>query len=70
MTLEQADAKVTMAYRAYFKAQPEFPQWRKEFQIEFIKAVMEDTGQTAKQIKAWMEQEKHQRFMVNNTKCI
>ena len=25
MTLEQADAKLTMAYRAYFKAQPEFP---------------------------------------------
>ena len=26
MTLEQLDAKLTMAYRAYFKAQPEFPQ--------------------------------------------
>ena len=43
---------LTMAYRTYFKAQPEFPQWREDFQIRLIEAVAEDTGQTAKQIKA------------------
>ena len=55
MILEQADAKLTIAYRAYFKARPEFPQWREEFQIGLIEAVAEDTGRTAKQIKARMK---------------
>ena len=31
MTLEQADAKLTVAYRAYFKSQPGFRQQREEF---------------------------------------
>ena len=57
MTLEQADTNLMMAYRAYFKAQPEFPQWKEEFQIELIEAVTEDTGKTAKQIKAQMKRE-------------
>ena len=56
--LEQADAKLTMAYKAYFKARPEFPQ-QKEFQIRLIEAVAEDTGQTAEQIKAQMKQTKN-----------
>ena len=70
MTLEQANAKLTLAYRAYFKARPEFPKWREEFQIGLIEAVAEDTGRTAKQIKAIMEREKHQRVMGNNAKYI
>ena len=70
MTLEQADAKLAMAYRAYFKTQPEFSQWRQEFQIGLIEAVAEDTGQTAKQIKVQMKQEKHLRVMRNNAECI
>ena len=49
MTLEQAGTKLTMAYRAYFKAQPEFPQWREEFQKGLIEAVAENTRQPAKQ---------------------
>ena len=52
MTLEQADAKLMMAYQAYFKARPEFHQWREEFQIGLIEVVAEDTGKTANQVKA------------------
>ena len=70
MTLEQADEKLTLAYRAYFKAKPEFPTWREEFQIGLIEAIAEDTGTTVKQIKARMKREKHQRVMGNNAKCI
>ena len=70
MTLEQEDAKLTTVYRVYFKARPEFPQWREEFQIGLIEVVGEDTRQTAKQIKAQMRREKHQQVMGNNTKCI
>ena len=70
ITLEQANAKLTLAYQAYFKARPEFPKWRQEFQVGLIEAVAEDTGQTAKQIKAQMKREKHQRVMGNNVKCI
>ena len=70
MTLEQADAKLTMAYRAYFKAQPEFSQWREEFQIGLIEVVREDTGKTAKQLKVQMKREKHQRVMRNNSRYI
>ena len=62
MILEQADAKLTMAYRAYFKAQPEFLRWREEFQIGLIEAVVEDTGQIVKQIKVQIKQEKHQEL--------
>ena len=70
MTLKQADDKLTLAYRAYFKAKPEFPTWREEFQIGLIEAIAEDTGTTVKQIKARMKSEKHQRVMGNNAKCI
>ena len=63
MMLEQANTKLTMVYRAYFKVRPEFPQWREEFQIRLIEAVTEDTGRMAKQIKARMKREKHQRVM-------
>ena len=70
MKLEQVDAKLTMAYIAYFKARPEFPRWREEFQIGLIEAVAEDTGQTAKQIKAQTKQGKHQIVMGNNATCI
>ena len=70
MTLEQANAKLTMVYRAYFKARPEFEQWREEFQIGLIEAVAEDTVRTLKQIKVRMKREKYQRVMENNSKCI
>ena len=70
MTLEQMDAKLTIAYQAYFKARPGFPQWREEFQIGLIEAVAEDTGKTAKQVKAQMKRGKHQRVIANNSKCI
>ena len=68
MTLEQADAKLTIADRVYFNSQPEFPQWREEFQIGLIEAVPEDTAKTAKQVKAQMNREKYQRVMGNNSK--
>ena len=55
MTIAQADTKLAMAYRAYFKARPEFPKWREEFQIRLIEAVAEDTVKTAKQIKVQMK---------------
>ena len=70
ITLEQANAKLTLVYQAYFKARPEFPKWRQEFQIGLIKAVAEDTGRTVKQIKARIKRVKHQRVMGNNAKCI
>ena len=57
ITLEQAIAKLTLAYQAYFKARPEFPTWRQEFQVGLIKAVAEDAGRTVKQIKARMKRE-------------
>ena len=57
-TLKQADAKITMAYRAYFKAQLEFPQRREEFQVGLIEVVAEDTEKTAKQVKARMKKRK------------
>ena len=51
MTFEQADAKLMMAYRAYFKARPELPPWREQFQIGLIEALAEYKGQTVTQIK-------------------
>ena len=70
MTIAQAGAKLTLVYQAYFKAQLEFPKWREEFQIGLIVAVVNDTGRTAQQVKDQMKREKHQRVMVNNSKCI
>ena len=46
-----------IAYRAYFKARPEFPQWEEDFKVGLIEAVAEDTGKTAKQVKAQMKRE-------------
>ena len=43
---------------------------REEFQTGLIEAVAEDTGKTAKQIKAKIKREKHQCVMGNNSKCI
>ena len=70
MTLEQANAKLTLVYQAYFKARPEIPKWREEFQIGLIEAVAEDTGRTVEKIKARMKREKHQCVMGNNDKCV
>ena len=70
LTIAQAGAKLTMAYQAYFKARPEFPKWREEFQVGLIEVVANDTGKTAQQVKDRMKREKHQRIMGNNSKCI
>ena len=70
LTIAQACAKLSLAYRAYFKARPQFPKWREEFQVGLIEAVAKDTGRTAQQVKDQMKREKHQRVMGNNSKCI
>ena len=70
LTIAQAGAKLTLAYRAYFKAQPEFPKWREEFQVGLIEAVANDTGKTTQQVKDRMKRENHQRVMGNNSKRI
>ena len=70
MTIAQAGAKLSLAYRAYYKARPMFPKWREEFQVGLIEAVAKDTGRTVQQVKDRLQREKHQRVMGNNSKCI
>ena len=70
VSVKQANAKLTKAFQAYFKARPTFPLQREEFQLGLIEALAKDKDRSVAQVEVQMKRENDQKIMGRNTKCI